>query len=303
MDEKQMEAEQRKMLAEKHDDELRAIMVGEDQRLLRRQVALQIMVERENERRTAHGMPRLTDDSMMQKLSDREVAMAGGRSGIEKAMLELKQKAAPKVLVHEVRASAFLDPALSTQPEHLPTIPGHMTLPATDASPDATDEQIWRANYAGLSVDQLGDIVLDDNSTDTQREVALALISEKQTQAAIEARKAAVDDTPADPVSLPAEASTNRAAADRFARALSAVGLTTGVRATNVVQGRPVKDGWAVNVRDEDREIGYVAAWWGRAHFLAYIEMAGHRSRTDEAAQLFADFHRMVQERAEERGE
>lgn len=67
---------------------------------------------------------------------------------------------------------------------------------------------------------------------------------------------------------------------------MTAAGFPARARQTQAVQGRKVRDGWSVNLRDEDEEIGVVACWWGRGHFTAFAEIAGHRERTEEAAEL-----------------
>jgi hypothetical protein len=72
-----------------------------------------------------------------------------------------------------------------------------------------------------------------------------------------------------------------------FALALNEAGLTCQVMGTQAIAGRgQVKDGWVVNYHCQDTEIGVVAAWWGRGHFTAYLEIAGHRDRTEETAAL-----------------
>lgn len=89
--------------------------------------------------------------------------------------------------------------------------------------------------------------------------------------------------------------SKNEAAATMFADVLvSRCGLPAKARRTQKIQGRDVVDGWVVNVRDPEAEVGYVAAWWGRGHFTAYVEIAGHIDRTDEVAALFSTFQRIL---------
>ena len=125
----------------------------------------------------------------------------------------------------------------------------------------------------------------------------------QQRQADREAARAVVDETPAQPKGEPEASSANHAAAIRFNQRLAAAGLHTGVMQTEAVQGRRVRDGWMVNVHDTDLEIGFVACWWGRGHFTAFAEVAGHRDRTDEAADLMLALLHRAREHEQESGE
>lgn len=80
--------------------------------------------------------------------------------------------------------------------------------------------------------------------------------------------------------------SKNQVFAELFADLLREGGLNAKARQTRRIQGRDVLDGWVVNVRDEENEVGIVASWWGRQHFACYFELAGHAERTEEAARL-----------------
>lgn len=80
--------------------------------------------------------------------------------------------------------------------------------------------------------------------------------------------------------------SQNQHDAETFAGILRSSGLNAKARETKRIQGRDVYDGWMVNVRDEGQEIGIVAAWHGRRHFVCYVEIAGHAERTEEAARI-----------------
>lgn len=279
-------------------------------------------------------------------LSEREIAFAGGRQPMLYAMLGAKAKhqsterPMPEPTEAEIREGyRFLtmdqlrevagnegerqvvrDVARAMLDE------GYAGVERT--SPDATDEQTWRANYAGHTNDQLRDIVEGNgDSLIDSRDWAQAVLAEREEksqadhqrlvdqqeaewqaqvaerQAEREKAMAVVDNEPAPGKPDPVASSENHAAAIRFAARLTAAGLVTGVAQTRAVQGRPVKDGWAVNVHDGDNEIGFVACWWGRAHFLAYAEVAGHRERTDEAADLLLALLHRAREHEAERGE
>lgn len=78
--------------------------------------------------------------------------------------------------------------------------------------------------------------------------------------------------------------SKNRVAAETFADMLADAGLNAKARPTQRIQGRDVRDGWTVNVRDDEHEIGIVACWWGRDHFTCFLEIAGHVDRSAEGA-------------------
>jgi hypothetical protein len=82
--------------------------------------------------------------------------------------------------------------------------------------------------------------------------------------------------------------SKNELAAHQFAGLLCEAGIQCKPMRTKAIAGRgPVVDGWVVNYRDNASEIGIVAAWWGRQHFTAFVEVAGHAERTVETALLF----------------
>lgn len=80
--------------------------------------------------------------------------------------------------------------------------------------------------------------------------------------------------------------SQNQADAETFASILRSSGLNAKAVATKRIQGRDVYDGWTVNVRDQEQEIGVVACWHGRRHFVCYLEVTGHADRTEEAAAI-----------------
>lgn len=93
-----------------------------------------------------------------------------------------------------------------------------------------------------------------------------------------------------------AQKSGNQRGAETFAEILCAAGLKCQAMRTQAIANRgPVKDGWVVNYHDQDLEIGLVATWWGRSHFQAYIEVAGHAGRTCETAGLFAELFTRAQ--------
>lgn len=90
--------------------------------------------------------------------------------------------------------------------------------------------------------------------------------------------------------------SANHQAAEAFAKILNAAGLKCRPMRTQAIANRgQVKDGWVVNYHDQDTEIGFVATWWGRNHFQAFVEIAGHSDRTAEAADIFAAIFRRAE--------
>jgi hypothetical protein len=80
--------------------------------------------------------------------------------------------------------------------------------------------------------------------------------------------------------------SENQIYAEKFAAIMRRRGFVALARQTHRVQGREVVNGWTVNVRDNETEMGVVACWFGRRHFVSYLEIAGHADRTEEAAEL-----------------
>ncbi len=102
-------------------------------------------------------------------------------------------------------------------------------------------------------------------------------------------REAAGQGAPDDPVEVaPVRLTPNQEAAALFVAEFERAGIACKARPTKAIKGREVRDGWMVNVRDNDTETGLVAVWWGRKHFEAYFEIVGHSDRTVEAAELFA---------------
>lgn len=82
----------------------------------------------------------------------------------------------------------------------------------------------------------------------------------------------------------------NEQAATHFAGILTKAGFPAKARPTAAVAGVKVKDGWAVNIRDEDTELGCVAVFYGRNHCKAYIEFLGYSEAADELGTAFAVF-------------
>lgn len=182
------------------------------------------------------------------------------------------------------------------------------------------ERQRWHPSVVRMSMVSLPDAKLeqmtrDDSLRQVERDVADIIMrerrSEAETKAAVEQRaearrlaKEAADDAQ-DLETVPAATgqprgseglSKNQAAAESFAAILQRVGLPAKARRTQKVNNRDVVDGWTVNCRDAEAEVGYVAVWHGRGHFLAYVEIAGHRDRTDETAAMFAAFQQMLGE-------
>jgi hypothetical protein len=125
-------------------------------------------------------------------------------------------------------------------------------------------------------------------SDETERdEIAEQLKAER---AAAHANAAPADEPRIQPINIPApDAGDNELKACQFATILTEAGLPCRAMKTNAIAGRgPVRDGWVVNARCEDTEIGIVGAWWGLGHFTAYIEITGHGGRTVEAAEMLA---------------
>lgn len=147
-----------------------------------------------------------------------------------------------------------------------------------------------RARLTGRATDVLREIANGDSARDVERHVARFLLLEREM----------LDDTaqvePVEQVEQveqvepsPAGVSENGRNAERFAEAMRAAGhpLARARRTDAISSVGPVKDGWVVSVRDVDAEFGIVACWWGRNHFQAFVEIAGHAERTDEAAEWF----------------
>lgn len=85
------------------------------------------------------------------------------------------------------------------------------------------------------------------------------------------------------------EKTRNQLAAELFAARMRAAGYPAEARKTlSIANVGPVRDGWVVNIRDDEAEAGIVATWWGRAHFQAYVEIFGHIERTEDAARGLA---------------
>jgi hypothetical protein len=170
-----------------------------------------------------------------------------------------------------------------------------------------------RARLVGLSDAKLDQMSRDESLRQVERDVAGDMLRERgqleqhrqgvaRREERRQAARATVDDAQ-EPETLPAvlghlggsQAMTkNQAAAESFAGILQRIGLPAKARRTQKVNGRDVVDGWTVNVRDAEAEVGYVAVWHGRGHFLAYVEINGHRDRTDETAALFAAFQQQL---------
>lgn len=176
-----------------------------------------------------------------------------------------------------------------------------------DSTKDAKLEAFARNLYAAMSDDELRAIMDDEGERQFKRELALAVLGERERGAdraaddeaevaagiaerQAEREAAAAESLPADlqPVPAPdaAEMTENGRAALMFAVSLRAGGMDATPMRTGSVQGKPVKDGWTVNVHDGEHEIGFVACWWGRGHFIAYAEISGHRERSAEAASV-----------------
>lgn len=163
--------------------------------------------------------------------------------------------------------------------------------------PDAKLEQMTRDEGARqVEREVAGDILLERENLEATRQ-GVARRAERRQLA-----RATVDDEQG-PETLPAatghpggsQAMTkNQAAAESFAAILQRVGPPAKARRTMKVNGRDVVDGWTVNCRDGEAEVGYVAVWYGRGHFQAYIEITGHRDRTDETAALFVAFQQQL---------
>jgi hypothetical protein len=178
---------------------------------------------------------------------------------------------------------------------------------------DTTNISELRARLGAVSDAKLEQMTRDESLRQVERDVAGDMLREREQLEATkqgvarreerrQAARATVDDA-SWPETLPAvlghpggsQAMTkNQAAAESFAGILQRVGLPAKARRTQKVNGRDVVDGWTVNVRDAEAEVGYVAVWYGRGHFLAYVEITGHRDRTDETAAMFAAFQQQL---------
>lgn len=193
-----------------------------------------------------------------------------------------------------------------------------MNQTAKGAAEDEIEDQRWHPSVVRFRMVELPDAKLeqmtrDEGARQVEREVAGDILLERENLEATRqgvARRAAarqaardiVDDTQEPETALPASGdpgafqgmSKNEVAAHNFALILGRVGLPARPRRTQKVNGRDVIDGWTVNVRDSEAEIGYVAVWYGRGHFQAYIEITGHRDRTDETAAMFAAFQQQL---------
>lgn len=169
---------------------------------------------------------------------------------------------------------------------------------------EASLRAAW-ANHPDAMLDQLS---RDESLRQIERDVAKDMLRERESakniaqadaakQQRLEARtlaKEAVDDSQ-DRQTLSAATgqrrvsqgpSKNQDHAENFAAMLRSSGLNAKARATQRIQGRDVHDGWQVNVRDDAQEIGIVACWHGRQHFVCYLEITGHAERTEEAADI-----------------
>jgi hypothetical protein len=146
---------------------------------------------------------------------------------------------------------------------------------------DAKLANEWRARMLEMSDAELRVVVADDANRMILREMAQVILAARS-----EWTRQLREEVEGAPEPSQVAADTNQSAAERFAKRLTEAGFPAHAVKTLAVQGRKVKDGWAVNMHDADLEIGVVAAWWGRGHFTAYAEIAGHRERSDEAAEL-----------------
>lgn len=193
-------------------------------------------------------------------------------------------------------------------------------MSSDEAMIDAAQEKAASSlatEYLELSEAKLERMREDRSLPDVEREAADRALAEKRAQrleaenlarqkvgefeTAVAARKAARqqarETASDDPEPKQAKAATdkrrgadgmspNNAAAEQFAAILRRRGINALARPTKRIQGREVLDGWMVNARDEKHEVGVVAAWWGRAHFTCFFEIAGHSDRTEESAEL-----------------
>lgn len=184
------------------------------------------------------------------------------------------------------------------------------------------ERQNWHPNVVRMRMVSLPDAALeaitrDDNRRQVERDVAAAILADraayntshegdielaKKHQGSLaqqaEERKAAAEKTGGDDAAhVDGEDRTaNERSAQAFAFTLNAAGLKCQAMRTQAIANRgPVKDGWVVNYHDTDLEIGLVATWWGRNHFQAYIEVAGHADRSDETAAMFAELFTRAQ--------
>lgn len=142
-------------------------------------------------------------------------------------------------------------------------------------------EAVIRMKMVGLDAEALRSIADDEKRHQFERDIAGKVLAER---AAAHARVDIDEPAPPLPWRLP---EGNQVHAEAFAKILRDARLPCQVMGTHAIAGRgPVKDGWVVNYHDPDTEIGLVAAWWGRRHFTAYLEIAGHCDRTEETAEL-----------------
>lgn len=164
---------------------------------------------------------------------------------------------------------------------------------------------VVRMQMGGLADAQLEQITRDDSRRQVDRDVAAEILAIRKTEASAkeaaasrETRRQAAreaSDAPEEPKPVSAATgqrrasegpSENQLAAEQFAEIIGKSGLVAKARPTQRIQGREVHDGWTVNVRDEKAEIGVVACWYGRRHFIAFVEITGHSDRTVETAEM-----------------
>lgn len=190
------------------------------------------------------------------------------------------------------------------------------TKPAAPVAVDPTqamaeiEQQKWHPNvvmmrFKGAKDATLEQITRDDSRREVERVVAADILRNrqiqheheqaiKQRQAAREAARAMLEE-PEEPKPVSAATGQRRASeglsenqifAEQFADIFRRRGFVATARKTERIQGREVVNGWTVNVHDKENEVGVVACWHGRRHFVSYLEISGHADRTQEAAEL-----------------
>lgn len=202
-------------------------------------------------------------------------------------------------MTDESRSSEILDEIEAGRWSHAQV--RHRMLPLPDAALDAIDRDesrreierltarsilAERAARSGEPNETAAVVGALEGVSASQRKLMDAALYRKAARQ--EAREKEAPPGELEVVPGPDTRTKNELAATQFADLLSEVGLACKPMRTKAISGRgPVVDGWTVNYRDNGAEVGIVAAWWGRQHFTAFVEVAGHAERTVETALLF----------------
>jgi hypothetical protein len=85
------------------------------------------------------------------------------------------------------------------------------------------------------------------------------------------------------------EKTPNQFRAEEWAARMVSAGFPCKPMRTQAIGGVQVRDGWVVNIHDQEAEAGVVAAFWGRGHFRVHNEFVGKEAEAGAWAGLMAE--------------